>query len=168
MESTWTYQHERPLPGQRTSRNRHLVIVLDSNVVSELMRAAPSDVVVAWMQAQPAGHLCTTAVTVAEIRYGIARLPAGQRRALLQAAADDVFAAFSAQVLAFDADAARDYADIVVERDRVGAPISGFDAQIAAVCRSRRALLATRNTADFDHLGLELCNPWTGDPGQSR
>lgn len=144
------------------------MIVLDSDVVSELMRAAPSDVVTAWVQAQPAGQLCTTSVTVAEIHYGVARLPAGQRRALLQAAGDDVFAAFSEQVLAFDVDAARHYADVVVERDRVGATISGFDAQIAAVCRSRRALLATRNIDDFDHLGLELLNPWTVDPGQSR
>ncbi len=144
------------------------MIVLDSNVVSELMRAVPSDVVVAWIEAQPAGHLCTTSVTVAEVHYGIARLPTGQRRALLQTAADDIFATFSEQVLAFDADAARHYADVVVEREHVGAPISGFDAQIAAVCRRRQAWLATRNTDDFRHLGLALLNPWIEDPAQSR
>lgn len=141
---------------------------MDSNVVSELMRVAPSDVVVAWVQAQPADQLCTTSVTVAEIRYGIARLPAGQHRTSLQAAADDVFAAFSELILAFDLEAARHYADVVVERDRTGAPISGFDAQIAAVCRSHQAALATRNIDDFDRLGIDLLNPWVVEPGQSR
>jgi len=144
------------------------VIVLDSNVVSELMRATPSEAVVAWVQSQPAAELCTTAVTAAEIRYGISRLPSGQRRDVLRAAADDVFAAFAEKVLAFDAGAARHYADIVLEREQHGAPIGGFDAQIAAVCRSRRAALATRNIDDFDRLGLDLLNPWTGATGLSR
>ncbi len=136
------------------------MIVLDTNVVPELMRAAPSDDVVAWVQAQPAARLCATSVTVAEIRYGIARLPDGRRRASLQAGADDVFAAFSEKVFAFGADAARHYANVVVERELVGAPISGFGPQIAAVCRNRRASLATRNIDDFEHLGLELLDPW--------
>lgn len=138
------------------------MIVLDSNVISELMRAEPAQVVVDWVQDQQAAALCTTAVSVAEIRYGIQRLPAGQRRTLLRNAADDVFDAFAEQVLPFDADSARHYADIVVERERAGTPISGFDAQIAAICRTHRAAIATRNADDFIGLGLNLFNPWTG------
>jgi toxin FitB len=136
------------------------VIVLDTNVVSELMRTAPAADVVAWVHRQPAAQVCTTAVTLAEVRYGIARLPAGRRRDLLRAAADDVFGAFADQVLAFDAVAATHYADVVVEREHSGSPISGFDAQIAAVCRAHRATLATRNTDDFDRLGIDLVDPW--------
>lgn len=144
------------------------MIALDSNVLSELMRSTPSDAVVNWMQAQPADQLCTTSVTVAEIRYGVARLPAGYRRTALAAAVKDVFELFSELVLAFDADAARHYADVVVERNQMGAPISGFDAQIAAICRSRRVVLATHNIDDFDHLGLDLLNPWDDDLRESR
>lgn len=137
------------------------MILLDSNVLSELMRTEPAQAVVSWVHAQQAATLCTSAVSVAEIRYGIERLPAGQRRTLLRTAADDVFSAFTDQVLPFDATSARHYADIVVRRERSGAPISGFDAQIAAVCRTHRASLATRNTGDFADLGLDLVNPWT-------
>jgi predicted nucleic acid-binding protein len=137
------------------------VIILDTNVVSELMRATPATNVVAWVHKQPAAEVCTTSVTLAELRYGIARLPAGRRRDLLRAAADDVFSAFADQVLAFDAAAANHYADIVVEREHFGSPISGFDAQIAAVCRTHHASLATRNTDDFDRVGLDLIDPWT-------
>lgn len=140
------------------------MIILDTNVVSELMRSAPAASVVAWVQEQPAAQVYTTSVTVAEIAYGIARLPAGRRRDLLRATADDVFGAFTDHVLAFDAAAAPRYADIVVEREHCGSPISGFDAQIAAVCRTHHASLATRNTADFDRLGLDLVDPWINGP----
>ena len=140
------------------------MIVLDTNVVSELMRPTPAVNVVAWVHQQPAAQMCTTSVTLAEVRYGIARLPAGRRRDLLRATADDVFRAFADQVLAFDAVSATHYADIVVEREHCGSPISGFDAQIAAVCRTHHASLATRNTDDFDRLGLDLIDPWTSSP----
>jgi len=137
------------------------MIVLDTDVVSEFMRATPAVNVVAWVQKQPAAQVCTTSVTLAEVRYGIARLPAGRRRDLLRAAADDVFRAFADQVLAFDAAAATHYVDIVAEREHCGSPISGFDAQIAAVCRTHHVSPATRNTGDFDRLGLDLIDPWT-------
>ena len=137
------------------------MIVLDTNVVSELMRAVPAREVVAWVQVQPPADLWTTAVTLAEVRYGIARLPEGRRKLLLGAAADDVFTQFADQVLPFDAAAAGDDADIVVEREHLGEPISGSDAQIAAVCRSHRVSLATRSTDDFHHLGLRLIDPWS-------
>lgn len=136
------------------------MIVLDSNVLSELMRTEPAQAVAAWVDAQQAASLCTTAVSVAEIRYGLQRLPAGKRRTSLRNAADDVFESFADQVLPFDADSARHYADIVVERERAGTLISGFDAQIAGICRTHKAGLATRNTDDFTGLQLRLINPW--------
>lgn len=136
------------------------MIVLDSNVLSELMRAQPAQAVVAWVQAQQAASLCTTAVSVAEIRCGLQRLPAGKRRTMLRRAADDVFESFADQILPFDAASARHYADIVVERERDGTPITGFDAQIAGICRTHKAALATRNTDDFTGLRLPLINPW--------
>lgn len=135
-------------------------IILDTNVVAELMRASPDVHVEGWVRAVPPAMFYTTSVTLAEVRFGIARLPAGRRRALLADAADDVFGAFADRVLPFDAAAADQYADVVVEREHAGAPIAGFDAQIAAICRSRRAALATRNTDDFSRLGLDLIDPW--------
>ena len=133
---------------------------MDTNVVSELMRAAPDVRVEAWVRGVPPAKVYTTSVTLAEVLFGIARLPAGRRRTLLGDAADDVFASFADRVLPFDAAAAGHYADLVVEREHAGAPIAGFDAQIAAICRSRRSALATRNTDDFTQLDLELINPW--------
>lgn len=136
------------------------MIVLDTNVVSELMRAAPSPVVLAWLGEFPGDELYTTAVTVAEIRYGIARLPEGRRREALHQAANEVFAAFPQQVLPFDLVAANAYADVVAHRDAVGNPIDGFDAQIAAICRAHTATLATRNTKDFVETGIAIVDPW--------
>ncbi len=141
------------------------IVVLDTNVVSELMRPDPDGRVRDWVRVVPPAAVYTTAVTVAEVRFGIARLPAGRRRSLLSDAADDVLQAFAEHVLPFDAAAANRYGDIVVERELSGAPISGFDAQIAAICRCRRATLATRNTNDFSQVGLDLINPWLVTPG---
>lgn len=142
------------------------MIVLDTNVVSELMRQTPAQPVLDWVRAQSAGVLCTTSVTLAEVRYGIARLPEGRRKGALRAAADDVFSAFADRVIAFDAVDAAHYADIAVARADAGIPISGFDAQIAAVCRHHRAALATRNIDDFKHLALDLVDPWARDESQ--
>lgn len=136
------------------------MIVLDTNVVSELMRGTPEPSVITWLGRQRGGELFTTAVTLAEVRYGIARLPDGRRKNDLTQAADEVFGAFPEQILPFDATAAATYADIVTDRDRAGQPIDGFDAQIAAICRSRQATLATRNTKDFHQTGVELVDPW--------
>ena len=136
------------------------MIVLDTNVVSELMRPSPTPLVREWVSAQAPGELCTTAVTVAEIRYGLERLADGHRKQNLLAAATDLFAAFSDYLQPFDANAAIWYATIVAHRDRLGLPIDGFDAQIAAICRSRGAALATRNTRDFQQTGVEVIDPW--------
>lgn len=113
-----------------------------------------------WVRSHAARELCTTAITVAEIHYGIERLPAGRRKEALRVAAADIFETFAEQVLPFDTLAAEQYALVVSQRDGLGLPIDGFDAQIAAICRARGAALATRNLADFDKTGIELINPW--------
>lgn len=136
------------------------MIVVDTNVVSELIRPTPSQMVREWAGLQLAGELCTTAITVAEIRYGLERLADGRRKDRLLAAADEVFAAFSEYILPFDADAAARYALLVAHRDRIGLPIDGFDAQIAAICRARGAPLATRNAKDFQETGIGIIDPW--------
>jgi len=136
------------------------VIVLDTNVASELMRAAPSPVVAAWVRGHSASDLYTTSITLAEIGYGLERLADGRRKEVLKTTADDVFSRFAEHVLPFDAAAAIEYAGIVGHRDRVGTPIGGFDAQIASICRTRHAALATRNLKDFKDTGIHLIDPW--------
>jgi hypothetical protein len=136
------------------------MIVLDTNVVSELMRPSPSTRVLAWVRGHEDRELCTTAITLAEIRYGIERLADGRHKELLKTTADDVFGGFAEQLLPFDARAALRYAVIVSGRDRAGRPIDGFDAQIASICREHQATLATRNVADFEHTGIEVVDPW--------
>lgn len=136
------------------------MIVIDTNVASELMRPAPSPGVREWVISHAPGELYTTAITVAEIRYGVERLEDGRRKDRLKAAADDVFTAFSEYILPFDGAAADHYAMVVARRDRLGLPIEGFDAQIAAICRLRDAALATRNVKDFLETGVDLIDPW--------
>ena len=140
------------------------MIVLDTNVVSELMRPEPEVVVVEWVDRQVADDVYVTAVTLAELLYGIARLPAGRRKSTLAELLEAmVVEDFDHRVVAFDATAAAHYADIVVGRERAGRPISAADAQIAAVCRSHHAVLATRNVDDFTKTGITVVNPWTSD-----
>ncbi len=136
------------------------MIVVDTNVASVLMRASPAVAVRDWVHSQDGRDLCTTAITVAEIRYGIERLPSGRRKEALKAAVAEVFGMFAEQILSFDAAAAEQYALVVSYRDGLGLPIDGFDAQIAAICRARGAALATRNLADFQETGVDVINPW--------
>jgi predicted nucleic acid-binding protein len=136
------------------------MIILDTNVVSELMRAEPAPRVASWVRERDRRELRTTVITLAEIRYGIARLPDGRRKQVLLAAADEVFSAFEDQVMPVDAAAAEHYAAIASSRERAGKPIAGFDALIAAVCRSRGAALATRDVSGFDGTGIEVVDPW--------
>jgi len=140
------------------------MIVLDTNVVSELMRPAPAQAVRDWLKVQPPGGMCTTAITVAEIRYGLEWLADGNRKDRLRAAADEVFTAFGEFVLPFDARSAACYAPLVAGRDRIGLPIDGFDAQIAAICQAQDAVLATRNVKDFRETGVVLIDPWQPAP----
>ena len=136
------------------------MIIIDTNVISEIMRKDPDPEVLAW--SATAGRLHTTAITVAEVEYGLTRLPAGRRREQLTAAAAVVFAEFEDMIVPFDARAARRYGEIVAGRESLGRPIATADAQIAAICASRQAGLATRNVADFDVSGVSLINPWEG------
>jgi toxin FitB len=142
------------------------MIVVDTNVVSELMRPSPSAVVVAWVRRNE-GELYTTSITLAEIGYGIERLADGRRKQLLRSTAEEVFADFAERVLAFDAEAALAYARIVSGRDRTGLPIDGFDAQIASICNVHQAALATRNAKDFQDTGIDVIDPWQPEPHTS-
>lgn len=136
------------------------MIVLDTNVVSELMRVDPAAQVASWVRRQRRGSLTTTVVTVGEIRYGLARLPDGRRTVALREAADEMLASFADRLLPYDPSAADMYGLICAARERLGHPIGALDAQIAAICRSRGAGLATRNTKDFRDTGLEIVDPW--------
>lgn len=140
------------------------MIILDTNVVSELMRSEPAPQVANWIRDRDRRELCTTVITLAEIRYGIARLPDGRRKQVLLTAADDTFSAFEDQILQVDTAVAEHYAVVASTRERAGKPIASMDALIVAVCRSRNAALATRNVADFDGTGIEIIDPWLASP----
>jgi len=143
------------------------VIVLDTNVVSELMRPAPDPNVIAWVDRQAVSDLVITAITAAELKAGVELLSHGRRRAAIaeqiEALLDETFAG---SVLPFDVECSRHYGDIVARRTRAGAPIAAFDAQIAAVCRQHKATLATRNRRDFAGIDLHLVDPWTAATGE--
>lgn len=136
------------------------MIIVDTNVVSELMKPSPSAQVIEWVRARNGSELFTTSITLAEILYGLARLPDGRRKELLRTTASEVFAAFDDQVLPFDSSAATHYAEVVGGRDQLGLPIDGFDAQIASICRAHGAALATRNLKDFRQTDVNLIDPW--------
>jgi predicted nucleic acid-binding protein len=137
------------------------VIVLDTNVLSEALRPTPDPRVVDWMGRQAPASLFITTITQAEILYGISILDSGRRRDDLHAAAMAMFAEdFAGRIIGFDVEAPSIYAAIAAERRRLGRPISQFDAQIAAIARSRGAALATRNVRDFDACDLALIDPW--------
>lgn len=140
------------------------MIVLDTNVISELMRAEPNPSVFAFVNAQPRASLYTASIVQAEILAGIAQLPNGRRRAALETGARRLFAEeFSGRVLPFDEGAASAYAEIMEARRVIGRPLEGFDGLIAAIARSAGAAVATRNTADFEDCGVEVINPWLGE-----
>jgi predicted nucleic acid-binding protein len=137
------------------------MIILDTNVVSGLMQSAPVRSVLEWFARQVWDDLFTTAITEAEILYGIKRLPGGRKRVSLEADAEQLFRAdFAERVLPFDSSAAREFAELMAESRRVGRSMQQFDGQIAAISRSRGAALATRNTAHFDGCGIVIVNPW--------
>lgn len=139
------------------------MILLDTNVLSELMRPRPDPRVVTWLDGFAQSEIWISAVTVAEIRLGLALLPNGKRRALLWDLAEQMFQEdFSERCLPFDCSAAAEYADIVARRTRQGRPISVEDAQIAAIARSSGLELVTRNVKDFSGIeGLTVFDPWS-------
>lgn len=137
------------------------MIVLDTNVLSELMRPSPSEVVLRWFAGRSAATLFTTTITQAEILFGLALLPEGRRRSDLLMAAEQMFAEdFADRVLPFDSMATKAFAPIAAGRRHKGRPTGAFDAQIAAIAASRGAALATRNVADFLDCGIPIINPW--------
>ena len=141
------------------------MILLDTNVLSELMRPAPEPRVVRWVGARPATALFASTIAEAELLYGVAMLPQGRRRGELAEAIALMFEDdFAGRVLPFDRAAAQSFAAIAAERRRAGRPIAQFDAQIAAIARSRGASLATRNVADFQGCQIEVIDPWTAPP----
>ena len=137
------------------------MFVLDTNVVSELMRERPDPEVLGWMDNQLTVNLYVTSVTEAEIRTGIAILPQGERQRGLATAAERLFGVFfSERILPFDSDAAQAYAMLAAERRTAGRPISQSDCQIAAIARSRGAAVVTRDVGGFEGCGLDVIDPW--------
>ena len=144
--------------------------LLDTNVLSELMREHPDAGVLGWFDQNMQSAMSVSAVTQAEILTGIALLPAGKRRMALAIAAERMFEQdFAGQCLAFDSAGAKHYALIVADRTRRGLPISTEDAQIAATALAAGLTVATRNTKDFENIdGLTLANPWSGASGRAQ
>lgn len=136
-------------------------LLLDTNVLSEILRSVPDPKVLAWFSAQREDQLFVSAVTQAEMLLGARLLPEGRRRQRLEEALRGLFDTdFDARMLPFDRDAVGHYVDIVASRRRAGRPISQFDAQIAAIARCRGLSLATRNVRDFEGCGLRVADPW--------
>ena len=137
--------------------------IVDTNVVSELMRPLASPAVVSWISAQAPDSLFTTTITVAEVLYGVELLPKGKRRDQLMHQTDATFGEdFLGRILPFDEQAARVFAQLAALRRMQGRPMSQLDAQIAAIAKAHGATLATRNTDDFEGCGIRLVNPWEG------
>lgn len=137
------------------------MILLDTNVISEMMRDEPDGRVAAWMGSQKSLHLTVSTITLAEIQRGLKRLPVGKRRKVLEASfAEFIARGFEGRVLAFDEAAARIYGDVCAQRESKGLHADPVDLMIAATAKASDAGIATRNTADFEHCGIKLINPW--------
>ena len=139
------------------------MIVLDTNVVSELMRSSPDARILHWFSGQSADDLHITAITMSEILYGIELISTARRRETVRAAAEKMFeAVFADRILTFEDRAARAFSQIASSRRRQGKPMADFDAQIAAIARVHGATLATKNPYVFEGCGVRLINPWEG------
>ena len=137
------------------------MFVLDTNVVSELMRPEPNPGVVAWVAKRRATHLFLSAIGEAELRYGVAIMPAGRRRDALAAAVDGLVRDdFAGRVLPFDSAAARAFAGIAAARRGAGRPVCQADCQIAAIAQAGGMAVVTRNVRDFEDMGIEVADPW--------
>lgn len=136
------------------------MILLDTNVVSEIMRDPAAPAVTAWLSRQHRNALFVCAPVMAELRYGVVRLPHGSKRDDLAASYATIVEQFRSRILSFDFRAAEAFADVLAARRSAGAPIQTGDAQIAAIARTRRAAVATRDVADFDGCGIALIDPW--------
>ncbi len=136
-------------------------MLLDTNVVSELMRPNAAPAVSTWVKAHPLSSLWITSITQAELWFGARVLRPGQKRQSLEAMLTLIFDEdFAGRIFHFDSPAASAYADILSQRRAAGRPMSQFDGQIAAIARVRGAAVVTRNVADFEGCGLVVHNPW--------
>lgn len=138
------------------------MIVLDTNVLSGLMRQTPDPQVVSWLDKQPRTSIWTSSITVLEARFGLQIMPLGKRRAALLEAFEALLEKLGARVVAFDAAAAQQASDLMAARHKLGRPGDLRDTMIAGIALSRHAILATRNTAHFADSGVPLVNPWEG------
>jgi predicted nucleic acid-binding protein len=137
------------------------VIVLDTNVISEIMRKQPSEKVLAWLRLQPPMQVYTTIMSKAEVLYGIACLDMGRKTTQLMQAAENIYRdVFYGRVLAFDDRAAEEFATICALRKRAGKRIEVMDGLIAGIVRANRFTLATRD-GDFSDCGIDIVDPWT-------
>lgn len=137
------------------------MIIADTNVLSEAMRERPEPRVAAWLEQQPAAEMFTTAITKAEILYGIEIAPPGRKRTRWMTGAEQIFVGMlSGRILPFDDEAATHYAEIAALRRARGREMQEADAQIAAICRLHGATLATRDIRDFEYCGIRVVNPW--------
>ena len=142
------------------------MIILDTNVVSELLRPTPEPGVEAWLAAQNGSDVHLTAVSEAELRRGVGLFPAGRRRDALASAIEAILTCdFAGRMLSFDSAAAIAFAVIFVDRRNAGRPISFPDCQIAATARAHGVAMATRNVANFEGCGVEVINPWSHGGG---
>ena len=138
------------------------MIILDTNVISELLRPAPEPKVEHWLSAQDGLNVYLTSISEAELRYGLAIMGNGKRRAALVDAVDRILREdLAGRILPFDSDAAQSYATIAAARRAAGRPIAQADCQIASIAHTRGATVATRNTPDFEGCEIDLMNPWT-------
>ncbi len=139
------------------------MIIVDTNIVSEFMTSPPTNTVLEWLNAQDTASLYLTTISIAEISYGLRIMPEGKRRLLLQDRFEQfVINAFKTRILSFNEAAARVYGDILGFRRGLGRPMSTLDGQIVAIARSNGFAVATRNTKDFEHCGLDVINPFLG------
>ncbi|MBD2317883.1 type II toxin-antitoxin system VapC family toxin [Phormidium tenue] len=137
------------------------MIILDTNVLSEFMRAVPNHTVMDWIARQVSSEVFVTTITQAEMYYGLALLPVGKRRSDMERAVRQMFQQdFLERILTFDSAAALEYAKLASLRRQIGKPIAQADAQIAAIALSKNAVLATRNITDFCDCQITLVNPW--------
>ncbi|WP_081162408.1 type II toxin-antitoxin system VapC family toxin [Ensifer aridi] len=137
------------------------MIVLDTNVISELWKAEPDRTVLAWIDAQMIETLYLSAITVAELRFGLAAMPAGKRRTIFQNRLEgEVLPALAGRVLPFDLDASRSYADLMAQAKTSGKAIGKADGYIAATAVAHGFMVATRDTSPFEATGLDIINPW--------
>jgi toxin FitB len=140
------------------------LIILDTNVLSALMRQIPDRNVVAWLDRQPRTSIWTTSVTVFEIRFGLQILAVGKRRKLLAEAFDELLARIGQRVATFDVVAAGHASDLMAARHRKGRPGDLRDTMISGIALAQHATLATRNTVHFEDASIPLVNPWTVQP----